>query len=338
MRKFPIYLILVVFCWTACTSCGPENPQNTDDEQVNTPPPTTPTPPAVPSFNADSAYNYVAKQVSYGPRVVNTEGHRQCREWLVSQFKSFGAEVIEQNFQAEAYTGEMLNGTNIIAQYNPEVSDRIVLAAHWDTRHIADSPINTERTDEPVLGADDGGSGVAVLLEIARQLNESPISLGVDLVLFDAEDYGESGGDSNTYALGSQYWSRNLHSRFRPRYGILLDMVGAKGAKFPVEAYSWNYARPIVEMVWGLGKQMGYGSFFQLEDGGGVTDDHYFVNTIANIPMIDIINLPGTNQEAAFGDHWHTHNDTMDIIDKRTLRAVGQVMLAVLYRENAGTI
>jgi hypothetical protein len=289
----------------------------------------------IPAFNRDSAYAYVAKQVSFGPRVVNSEGHRQCREWLVGKFGSMGATVIEQDFTAEAYTGETLRGTNIIAQFNPDATKRILLGAHWDTRHIADSPLNEERVDEPILGADDGASGVAVLLEIMRQLqlDTQQVDLGVDVVLFDAEDYGESGGEADTYALGSQYWSRNLHTPHKPQFGILLDMVGARNAVFPVEGFSYRFAPNVVENIWRLAEQMGYGNYFRFEDGGAVTDDHYFVNTIARIPMVDIINLPRTNEETTFGDHWHTHNDNLDIIDSRTLRAVGQVVLAVIYRE-----
>lgn len=289
----------------------------------------------VPAFNRDSAYAYVAAQVNFGPRVVNSAGHQQCRQWLVDKFRGFGATVIEQNFTAQAYTGETLNSTNIIAQYNPEATKRILLCAHWDTRHMADSPLNEERTDEPILGADDGGSGVAVLLEVMRQLqlDTQSLNLGVDIVLFDAEDYGESGGKSESYALGSQHWSRNIHTPHKPQFGVLLDMVGARNAVFPVEGFSYRYAPNIVENIWRLAEQMGYGNYFRLEDGGGVTDDHYFVNTIAQIPTVDIINLPRSNDETAFADHWHTHNDNMEIIDSRTLRAVGQVVLAVLYRE-----
>ncbi len=304
-------------------------------------PPTAPPPPRqqvkVPAFSADSAYAYVAKQVEFGPRVVNSPGHKACREWLVGTFKRFGAKVIEQEFKAKAYTGETLNGVNIIAQYNPEKTQRVVLAAHWDTRHIADSPLSAERKNEPILGADDAGSGVGVLLEIARQLQANPIDIGVDIVLFDAEDYGDSEKDNpESWGLGSQYWSRNVHTAAKPEYGILLDMVGAKNARFPVEGVSYNFAPQLVEQVWQLARQMGFGNYYVLENGGAVTDDHYFVNTIARIPMIDIINLPVNSGNGRFGDHWHTHNDDMDIIDPRTLRAAGQVVLAVLYREAGG--
>jgi glutaminyl-peptide cyclotransferase len=296
-------------------------------------------PVAVPKFERDSAYAFVAKQVSFGPRVPNTEAHRQCRQWLADQFRAYGAKVIEQNFQATAYTGEVLEATNIIAQYNPEATKRILLAAHWDTRPFADSPLSQERQEEPILGADDGASGVAVLLEIARQLQSNPLAMGVDIVLFDAEDYGESGGGkAETYALGAQHWSRNMHvgGKQRPKYGILLDMVGAKDARFPKEYFSMQYAPQVVNKVWKLAQDMGYGNYFVNDPGGGVMDDHYFVNTIAGLPMIDIINRP-VGTETGFGEYWHTHDDDLDIIDPRTLRAVGQVVLAVVYREANGT-
>lgn len=299
------------------------------------------TPAKIPAFNADRAYDDIAKQLEFGPRVLGSEGHAACQAWLVEQFKATGAKVMEQTFMAKVYTGEQFPAANIIAQFNPQISDRLVLAAHWDTRHIADSPLSEERVEEPILGADDGGSGVGVLLEIARLIQENPIGIGIDIVLFDAEDYGQSGGGENsatTYALGSQHWSRNPHGPYKARYGILLDMVGAKGAQFPIENFSYQYARDIVEKVWPLAIRMGKGNYFLNQRGGGITDDHYFVNTIANIPMIDIINLPPNAKNGAFGKHWHTHNDNLDIIDKNTLRAVGQVVTAVIYKEDAGEL
>jgi len=291
---------------------------------------------SAPRFDRDSAYAFVEKQVAFGPRVPNTAAHTACKNWYVERLRAYGAEVIEQTFQPKAYTGEVLQATNIIARYNPAAPQRIVLAAHWDSRPFADSPINTERTKDPVMGADDGASGVGVLLEVARQLQAQPIqNIGIDLVLFDAEDYGNMGGnDDKSWGLGSQHWSRNLHvpaNQFK--YGILLDMVGAKGARFAREQVSMRYAPQVMDKVWKLAQDLGYGNYFVDEDGGAVTDDHYFVNTIAGIPMIDIINRP-TTTETGFGAYWHTHDDDMDIIDARTLRAVGQVLLELIYKED----
>jgi Peptidase family M28 len=293
----------------------------------------------VPKFDRDSAFTFVGKQLEFGPRVPNTGAHRQCRDWLVSQFKSYGLTVLEQDFKATAYTGETLNGTNIMAQYKPEAPRRILLAAHWDSRHIADSPLSTERQDEPIPGADDGGSGVAVLLEIARQLQANPAGVGVDLLLFDAEDHGDDNDQTpnpESWCLGSQYWSKNMvPSGYHPKYGILLDMVGAKNARFPKEGVSMRFAPAVTNKVWKLAQNLGYSTYFTETKSGAITDDHYFVNTLTGIPMIDIINKSG-NTQTGFGAHWHTHNDNMDVIDIRTLRAVGQTLLEVIYREATG--
>ncbi len=334
MKKFGIFFIFgITFLINACKS-EPKNDATGEANAVRTV--------AVPGFDRDSAYAFVAQQVAFGPRVPGSEAHQACKKWLVNKFKSYGAVVIEQNFQAKTYYGTTLPATNIIAQFNPQVGKRILLAAHWDSRHAADSPLSTERKNEPILGADDGGSGVAILLEVARQLQQYPIEMGVDIILFDAEDLGESGTDDpasvNTWCLGSQHWSRNIHTgNYRPQYGILLDMVGSKGAQFPVEQYSQQFAPGVVLKVWQLAESMGYGNYFLRTQGGGITDDHYFVNTITGIPMIDIINR-STETETGFGAYWHTHNDNMDVIDKRTLKAVGQVITAVIYRENNGTL
>lgn len=291
----------------------------------------------VPRFNRDSAYTYIEQQVSFGPRVPGSDAHRANKEWMVKKLRSFGAKVTEQDFKATAYTGEILSGTNIFAQINPQSTQRILLGAHWDSRPIADSPLSQERKEEAILGADDGASGVGVLLEMARLLgSDSSLNLGVDIVLFDLEDYGQSQGGG--WALGSQYWSANLPYRNnKPEYGILLDMVGAKGARFAKEQYSLQYAPNVVNKIWELAGYMGYSNYFVNQRGGQITDDHFYVNTIAKIPMIDIINQK-TNTPTGFGAHWHTHDDDMSVIDKATIRAVGKLLLEVIYREDAGIL
>jgi Zn-dependent M28 family amino/carboxypeptidase len=326
--KFKVLLLGVgmVFFY-ACKTDKPVEQQNTEPVSI-----------VAPRFDRDKAYDFVAAQVAFGPRVPNTAAHTACRDWMLERFSEFGAEVIRQSFQVRAYDGTMLNATNIIARYNPGASSRILLSAHWDSRPMADSPLSTERQAEPIPGADDGASGVGVLLEVARQLQLQPLGqLGVDIVLFDVEDYGDpSGGAANSWALGSQHWSRNLHAPAGSfRYGILLDMVGSRGARFAREQYSVQFAPAVVDKVWKLAQGLGYGNYFVNDYSNPITDDHYFVNTIARIPMIDIINQP-LETKTGFGDYWHTHNDNMDIIDSRTLRAVGQVLLELLYREDQG--
>jgi Zn-dependent M28 family amino/carboxypeptidase len=294
----------------------------------------------VPRFERDSAFLYVSQQIAFGPRVPNTEAHISCQRYLVSALRRFGAEVKEQKFVANSFDGKILNGNNIIGRFNTTSQRRILLGAHWDSRPFTDSPLTVGDKKRPVLGADDGASGVGVLLEIARQLEVNPVDFGVDIVFFDLEDYGDSnGGVSETWCLGSQYFSKNLiyQAGEKPEYGILLDMVGASGARFAKEEISVTYAASIVEKVWNLAQAMGYGNYFVDDRVGAITDDHYFVNSIARIPMIDIINRP-IDSQTGFVPHWHTPDDTLDKIDRNTLRAVGQLLLAVIYREYAETL
>ena len=193
--------------------------------------------------------------------------------------------------------------------------------------------------DQPVPGADDGGSGVGVLLEVARQLGENPISLGVDIVFFDAEDQGQEGGNVESWGVGAQHWSNAIArgGSHRPKYGILLDMVGATNPRFGREQFSVRYAPDVLDNVWRTAQNLGYGRYFVNQPVDGVIDDHYFVNRIANVPMINIINRPpGT--ETGFVPHWHTLADDMDVIDKRTLQAVGHTVLEVIFREDAGVL
>lgn len=296
-------------------------------------------PVAVPKFERDSAFSFVKKQVDFGPRIPNSQAQQRCKDWLVQQLTSYGLKIWEQPFTATAFTGKKVNGINIIAQYKPEATKRIFIASHWDSRPMADSPLETQRKTEPILGADDGASGVGVILEIARTLKANPPDLGVDFILYDVEDYGDDSDEApnpNSWCLGSQHWSRNLvPSGYSPKYGILLDMVGAKGVKFTKEGVSMNFAPTVMNKVFKTGQNLGYTNYFTEEKSGPVTDDHYFVNTIAHIPMIDLIGKSSETQ-TGFGAHWHTHNDDMGIIDVRALRAVGQTLLEVIYQEAAG--
>lgn len=318
-------------------ACGndetdPNNPNGTD---TNSPVSTL----KVPIFNKDSAYNYVAKQVSFGPRVPNTQAHKDCANWLVSEFKNMGLTVIEQDFVAKSYTGENLQSKNIIASINPQATNRILLCAHWDSRHIADHDDDPNRRNEAILGADDGGSGVGVLLEVGRTIAKDSLSLGVDLILFDSEDNGAPSGvagGADSWCLGSQYWGKNPHvAGYKARFGILLDMVGEKSPRFPMEGTSMQYAPNLTRKVWDLAHDMGMAMYFDKTAAQSITDDHLYVNQLTGIPTIDIINLEGS-KNGVFGPHWHTHGDTMDVISKNTLAAVGQLMLKVIYLENSG--
>ncbi len=327
--KFLFVLVLGLILFPTCKS----------DTTVDTPaakPPVAKKQIPIPKFDKEAAYNAVVKQVAFGPRVPNTDGHKACKEWILEELNKSGAKIYQQDFQAKAYTGTVLNATNIIASFNPEAKKRVFVAAHWDTRHISDYDPDATKKGDPVPGADDGGSGVAVLLGLATELNKTPIDIGVDLIFFDAEDHGDSKGNELSWCLGSQHWSKNPHvGGYKAKYGILLDMVGSKGARFPKEEISMSYAPNVTNKVWKLANNMGFGNYFTNDLVQGVTDDHLFVNRIAKIPTIDIINLPA-GAKNRFGSHWHTHKDGIGVIDKNTLRAVGQTVLAVLYNESNG--
>ena len=314
-------------------SCNSKQPQPAYDDKKQ------PVPTIVynaPEFNSDSAYIYIENQVKFGPRVPNTQAHEKCGDYLVSEMKRFGAKVIEQRAELTAYNGEKLNAKNIIAVFNENAKDRILLFAHWDSRPYADQDTNPTNHRTPILGANDGGSGVGVLMEIARQLGMKSPEIGVDIIFFDAEDYGtpyfyDKGEKEDTWCLGSQYWSVQPHEKgYTAKFGILLDMVGAKNAGFLKEGFSVRYANRYVEKVWRKAHEIGYGKYFINEKGGYVTDDHLYVNQLAGIPSINIIQHDKSTQ-SGFYKHWHTLNDTPEHIDKETLKAVGQTVMEVIY-------
>lgn len=313
--------------------CGSEGGHDPVPEKVN-----TPLPPA-PAFHADSAYAHVARQVAFGPRVPGSAGHRACGDWLVAELRRHGGQVYEQVGKVTAYNGQPVPLRNIIASWRPDAKERLLLLAHWDTRPYADK--DHQRQFDPIDGANDGASGVGVLLEIARHLNDLPSELGIDIFLTDVEDMGEPNGamgadDANSiksWCLGSQYWVKNPHvPGYKARYGILLDMVGAKGSVFPREAWSMRYAPHVVNKVWRKAADLGHGDRFPLEVRGHVgIDDHVIVNQGLNIPTIDIIAYDETTQ--AFPASWHTHADNLDDISKETLEAVGATVLHVVWEE-----
>ncbi len=279
-----------------------------------------------PNFNADSAYYFVKTQVDFGPRVTNSEAHKKCGDWMVKELKKYTDNVMEQKSIITHFDGTKLNVRNIIAEINPKATKRILLSAHWDSRDRADKDI-VDKTS-PILGANDGASGVGVLLEVARLLQSNPISIGIDIILFDAEDLGNN--EPNTYCLGSQYWAANLHHpNYTAEYGILLDMVGATNAGFGWEANSAQFAKPVLEKVWGTAHNLKFGKHFGYIQLGGIDDDHVYVNR-AGIPTIDIIDF---NAQGNFPEHHHTHRDNMNVIDRNTLKAVGQTLLEVIYLE-----
>lgn len=325
-----LYLMSLVACLVACSTTKKPAEQQ---PVVNV------------TFNADSAYAFCAMQCQFGPRVMNSDAHEQCGQWIRQCFEQYGYAVEMQRADLKGYDGTILKSTNIIATKNLQAqTPRILICAHWDSRPWADNDPDSANWHKPVMAANDGASGVAVMLELARTIQQNDsLGVAVDFICFDAEDWGVPQWDSeadgtDSWALGSQYWASQYNAQAadnKPgyQYAILLDMVGGQGAKFYREGFSMQKASSIVDKVWRAASAAGYGSYFPMKDVGYVTDDHVPVNETANIPCIDIINHYPDCQQSGFGMTWHTVNDDMQHIDKNTLEAVGQTLVQLVYSE-----
>jgi hypothetical protein len=331
MRYF--FAMLSIMLIASFSSCKQKSAQTIDESESSEALKTIKTA----DFNADTAYSFVKEQVKFGPRVPNSKSQAKCAEWLVTTLKKYTSNVIVQPFTAKAFNGTTLNCKNIIASFNPKSSTRILLCSHWDSRPFADNDPDTTMHRTPIDGANDGASGVGILLEIARQLKIAPSAIGVDILLVDGEDYGapQNAGFTGTddWALGSQYWSRYPHvPAYSARYGILLDMVGAENAVFSMEASSMYYAPDIAQKVWNIGTSIGYSDYFSTERTNAITDDHVYINQLRQIPTIDIIQHDQSTQ-SGFYQYWHTMKDNMAGISKPTLMAVGQTVLTAVRNE-----
>ena len=287
----------------------------------------------VPEFSSDQAYQYIEEQLEFGPRVPNSEAHRQAVQYLRNHFQETAGQqsVFIQSFRTEVY-GDSLQLYKILASFGTEKQDRILLAAHWDSRPRSDQESDSLIQSKPVPGADDGASGVAVLMEFANIFAEHDLPIGVDIILFDGEDFGEQ-SDLQNYFLGSRHWGNNPPvPGYRPRFGILLDMVGGQNAQFPKEGYSMDFAPNLVNEVWAIGQEFGHDNLFLDEIGSRISDDHYIVERLTGIPMINIIHhRVSPTGEVEFPPYWHTQNDDIDIIDQEVLQAVGDVLLELIY-------
>lgn len=280
-------------------------------------------------FNGDNAYKLVKAQCDFGPRVPGTAAHSKCATWLEQELKASCDSVIVQEAQVKTFDNKTLNIKNFVGCINPNSDDRILLLAHWDCRPWADNDHDASKHREPVMGANDGASGVGVLLELARLMKETKPSIGVDILLVDAEDWGTNDVE-DSWALGTQYWAKHPHAQgYSPRFGILLDMVGARGARFSKEIISLQYAPEVVNEVWTMAQKSGFSNYFINDTGGAITDDHVQVNN-AGIKCIDIIDMR-MDSDTGFFDGWHTTSDTMQWIDASVLKAVGQTVANVIY-------
>lgn len=332
-------LILGLAILSCFTSCKDKDNQQSAGQETVSQTNRTEGMSACPEFSGDTAMSYILKQCDFGPRVTGTEAHQLCGDYIVSMFEKLGTKVTEQKAELTAYDGTKLPGRNIIASINPEAKQRLLFCAHWDCRPWADNDADEANHHTPIIAANDAASGVAVMLEMARAIQQQPLAeLGVDFVCFDAEDWGmpqwedrEETGDGG-WCLGSKYWSQHPHiSGYWAQFGVLLDMVGGRGATFARESYSDYYAQPVVNMIWDIANKLGYGNIFQNREGGAVTDDHVQVNQYAGIPCVDIIPNHLNAHGSSFGPTWHTVNDTPENIDPTILKAVGQTLLQLVY-------
>ena len=319
--QYCIYALLLL-----CVSCAKQQQSSTPDVRC--------------AFSADSAYTYIAQQLAFGARVPGTDAHEACGDWLVSELARHGAQVKSQYGTMTNYAGRPQAIRNIVALLEGNTTHAILLCAHWDCRPWSDEEELYENRFEPVMGANDGASGVGVILEMVRQLSlrklRGEFVPSVQVVFFDCEDMGTpahfiGSQRDHTWCLGSQLWAKEYkRSLLNIQYGVLLDMVGDPSATFPKEYFSVQYAGSYVERLWREASELGYGRYFvQQATYYPITDDHYYVNTIAGIPCVDIIDYK-MNTETGFADWWHTQHDDIQNINKQTLQAVGETVLTTI--------
>lgn len=329
----PLLLLLPLLA-AILTGCKGQKPVNESSNSIDS------TRICTVRFSADSAYRFVKDQCDFGPRTPGSKAWKQCGDYIAGKFEGYGLKVVNQRTSIQAWDGTTLPCRNIIAAYKPEVTERVIVCAHYDSRPWADNDENPDNHRTPVMAANDGASGIAVMMEIARNIHTLAPKVGVDFICFDVEDYGapdwapdEVQQMGDTWCLGSKYWSGNPHVEgYAARYGILLDMVGGRGSTFAHEGFSLKYAQSIVVRTWEAARYAGAEAYFPQKPGGYITDDHVPMNEIAMIPTIDIIPYD-EDGDNSFGPHWHTTHDIVENIDPQVLRAVGQTVMQLLSEE-----
>lgn len=332
MKKQLVYLAFLMLFYTSCTNNKTEETKQPEAKQAEV------KHVAAPDFNADSAYMFVKAQADMGPREPGSKAHEKAANYFESKFKEYGADVFVQKATVTTFDQKKWLSKNIIASFNKESTTRVMLCAHWDSRPFCDEDSNKANAKKPCPGVNDGASGAGVLIEVARALAKQKPNIGIDIMLWDMEDYGQGRveytgeGMEDDWGLGSQYWSKNLHKQgYTARFGILLDLVGTKGVEFPHEKVSMFYASAFVNKIWNAAYLLGYGNYFTQKEIDPITDDHVYVNKFANIPCVDIIGYD-PDKKRFFPEH-HTLADDLKLIDKNTLKAVGQTVLEVIYNE-----
>ncbi|MFL5402743.1 MAG: M28 family peptidase [Gemmatimonadales bacterium] len=273
-------------------------------------------------FDGQTAFGYIQNQISYGPRIPGTEAHQRMARWLDSLLRQRADTLVTQSWKHVTAKGDTLRLTNFIARFKPAAEKRILLLAHWDSRPVADSPLSRDST-KPVLGANDGGSGVALLLGVADVLKRTPPGIGVDLLFVDGEDYGDFTKTPNDVLIGSRYYAAHQLGG-RPLYAVLFDLIADKDLQIYQEGNSVVGAPEVVELVWDTAKDLGYSGYFISSPRHTLIDDHLELQK-AGIRAIDVVDFDYPA--------WHTPFDTIDKVSGASLQVVGDVAVALIRRE-----
>jgi glutaminyl-peptide cyclotransferase len=273
-----------------------------------------------PAFDADRAFTSLKKQCDFGPRPVGTPAHDRTRDFLSAELRKYTDSVELQSFK-RVLAGRACELANIVARFGPADKQGILLCAHWDTRPTADQALEAADRKQPIIGANDGASGVAVLLELARMFHDNPPAVPVTIVLFDGEDYGQT---LSQMFLGSAYFASHMEKSLGFKYGILLDMVGDKNLDIHREGNSQKKAGPATDKVWAAARSLGYDSYFADDVKYTISDDHIPLIG-AGLPCADVIDFDYA--------YWHTLDDTIDKCSPKSLQIVGETIARVVYSE-----
>ena len=275
-------------------------------------------------FDGARAFNYLQRQVEFGPRIPGTPAHEQTGDWIETQLRASAETLIVQAIAHRTPAGQTLPLRNFLARFRPNAAERILFLAHWDTRPRADQSANLAAQRMPVPGANDGASGVAVLLGVADVLKSHPPTVGVDLLFVDGEDYGDF-ADSTQVLIGSRWFAAHQPVGYPPLFAVLFDMIGDRDLHLPYEQNSQAFAPEVVDRVWRTAEAIGYGNIFVRQPGPSLTDDHVALQR-AGIHAIDVVDFDyGPNNS-----YWHTTDDTIDKVSASSLQIVGDVAMALV--------
>ena len=272
-------------------------------------------------FAGERAFGYLQQQMQFGPRIPGTPGHERTGDWILAHLRATADTVAIQSFTHVTRRGASLHLRNFLARFRPTVSERVLLLAHWDTRPRADQSPNLGQQRLPVPGANDGASGVALLLGLADVLKAKPPAVGVDLLFVDGEDYGDFATDSNDVLIGSRYFAGHQPSGYPPLFAVLFDMVADKDQQFYYEGNSQAVAPEVVDRVWRAAADLGYSRVFLPGVKHTLIDDHVALQK-AGIHAIDVVDFDYP--------YWHTTDDTIEKVSAASLQVVGDVAVALV--------